>query len=122
MDKTILKASERKLLGRKVKALRAKGMLPGVVFGKGIESLSVAVDFKEFTTAYSKAGETGIVELTLGSSKRPVLIHNVQVDTLTGKAVHTDFLQVNLKEEVNATVAVELVGESPAEKSGLGTI
>jgi len=72
MDKIILKANERKILGRKVKTLRKVGLLPGVVYGKGVKSASVCVALKAFQDAYKKA--------------------------------------------------VEISGESPAEKSGLGTI
>ena len=122
MDKIILKANERKILGRKVKTLRKVGLLPGVVYGKGVKSASVCVALKAFQDAYKKAGETGIVELMIGSSKKPVLIHNIQLNPVSGEPIHADFLQVNLKEQVNATVPVEISGESPAEKSGLGTI
>jgi len=41
---------------------------------------------------------------------------------MTSALVHVDFHQVNLKEEVTANVPVELIGESPAEKQGLGTV
>ena len=71
---------------------------------------------------YQEAGETGLVELTIDSKKRNVLIHNVQLDPVTDKPLHIDLLQVDLKEKVSAEVPVELVGESPAEKQGLGTV
>jgi large subunit ribosomal protein L25 len=69
-----------------------------------------------------QVGETGIVELALLSKKIPTLIHNVQLDPVTDIPIHTDFLQVDLKEKVTAQVPVELSGESPAEKQGLGTV
>ena len=122
MDKVVLKSQDRKVTGRKVKNLRKVGLLPGVIYGKDIKSIPVAVEFREFEKVYEKAGETSIVELVLGSSKKPVLIHNVQRNPVTDQPVHADFLQVNLKVEVNATVPIEVIGESPAQKSGLGTI
>ena len=42
-----LKAEPRKLTGRKVKTLRAQGLVPGNVFGKDVKSFSVQVDLKE---------------------------------------------------------------------------
>ena len=122
MDKVVLKSQDRKVTGRKVKNLRKVGLLPGVIYGKDIKSIPVAVEFREFEKVYEKAGETSIVELVLGSSKKPVLIHNVQRNPVTDQPVHADFLQVNLKVEVNATVPIEVIGESPAQKSGIGTI
>ena len=53
---------------------------------------------------------------------RPVLVHNLQVNPKSDEPVHVDFLQVDLKAKVSAEVPVELVGESPAEKQGIGTV
>lgn len=122
MDKKTLKAEKRTLSGRKVKKLRNEGNLPANVFGRDIKSVSVQVNTKEFEKTFAETGETGIVELVIGSDKRPVLVHNVQTDPVSDSVLHVDFLQVNLKQKVTAQVPIELVGESPAEKQGLGTV
>lgn len=117
-----LTAEARKTLGRKVKTLRKQGLVPANIYGKSFKSKAVQVKFKEFEEIYKKAGETGIVEIKLGKEEVPVLIHNAQVHPVTGEVLHVDFLQVNLKEKVTADIPVEIVGESPAEKSGVGTV
>lgn len=117
-----LKAETRKVTGRKVKALRNEGKLPANVYGKGYKSLAVTLDTKDFSKAYSEVGETGILNLTVDKKELPVLIHNVQVDPLDDTPIHADLLKVDLKQKISATVPVELVGESPAEKGGLGTV
>ncbi|QQS39051.1 50S ribosomal protein L25 [Candidatus Woesebacteria bacterium] len=122
MTKQILKAQNREIVGRKVKKLRREGILPANVFGKKVKSLSIQIATKEFADVYKKVGETGLIELEVGSTKKPVLVHDVQVDPVTGELLHADFFQVNLTEKVTAHVPVELVGESPADKSGLGTL
>jgi len=73
---------------------------------------------------FQAAGETGLVQLTVeGEEKvRPVLIHRVQLDPVTDRLVHVDFHQVDLKETLIAKVPVELVGEAPAAKQGLGIL
>jgi len=122
MDKTTLNASLRKISGRKVKNLRKSGLIPANVYGKKIKSEAVEVDSKEFAKVYGEAGETGLLEMKIGSGVRPVLIHNLQKHPITGETIHVDFLQVDLKEKVEADVPVELTGDSPAEKQGLGTV
>jgi large subunit ribosomal protein L25 len=122
MDKYTLKVEARKILGRKVKKLRAEGVLPANIYGANTKSQPVSVLIKEFEKVYDKVGETGLVELTIGKAQKPVLIHNVQVDPVEGRYLHADFLQVDLKKKVEASVPVEIVGESPAEKQGLGTV
>lgn len=122
MDKQILIGEARKILGRNVKHLRKDGILPGNIFGKKIKSEAVQVNFKDFMKVYGEAGETGIVELKVGETSHPVLVHNLQVNPVSDVPVHVDFLQVDLKEKVEAEVPVELTGESPAEKQAIGTV
>jgi large subunit ribosomal protein L25 len=122
MNKLTLKAEVRKISGRKVKNLRKEGILPGNISGKKIKSEAVQVVFKDFEKVYKEAGETGLVTLEIGKEEKPVLIHNLQVNPVSDVPVHVDFLQVDLKEKVEADVPVELTGESPAEKQALGTV
>ena len=122
MQKTTLKAEKRKVLGRKVKKLRREGVLPANIYGKKIKSLSIKFPVVDFEKVYKAAGETGIVEIAIGKQKKPVLISNVQLDPVTDKPLHVDFHQVDLKEKTTADVPIELIGESPAEKQGLGTV
>ncbi len=122
MAKFNLASEARKLTGHKVKNLRKEGLLPANIFGKDVDSTAIQIKNKEFMEVYKKAGETGIVEIKLGKEDRPVLVHHVQVHPVTGAIIHVDFLQVNLKEKVTANIPVEVIGESPAEKSGEGTV
>lgn len=113
-----LTAEKRIVLGRKVKRLRREGVLPANIYGNGVESLAVQVKTDEFKKVFSQTGETGLVDLKVSGEGRPVLIHNIQRDPVSGLPLHIDFLQVDLKEKVAATVPVELVGDSPAQKEG----
>ena len=122
MQKNILKAEKRKLLGRKVNRLRREGFLPANIYGKKIKSLAIKLSLADFEKVYKAIGETGVVEIVIGKQKRPVLISNVQLDPVTDKPLHVDFHQIDLKEKTTAAVPVELIGESPAEKQGLGTV
>ncbi len=122
MDKHTLKAEKRKILGQKVKTLRKEGIMPANIYGKKVKSLAIQVPFNEFEKIYKEAGETGIVEISVNGSKRSVLINNVQIHPVSDLPLHVDFLQIDLKEKVTADVPVDFIGESPAEKSGLGTV
>lgn len=118
-DKTLkAEAQERKVFGRKVKTLRSQGILPCNVYGLKMASVALQMDTKAFLGIYEKAGETGLIELTVGKSHYPVLINDVQTDPITGDPIHADFVQVDLKAKISADVPVELVGEAPVEKLG----
>jgi large subunit ribosomal protein L25 len=122
MGKLIIKAEKRNITGRKVKKLRQQALVPANVFGKKVKSQSIQIKLADFEKTYKETGETGLLELHIGNEKKPALIHNVQADPVTDAVLHIDFLQVNLKEKVVAEIPIELTGESPAEKQGLGTV
>jgi len=122
MDTKTLKAEDRKIEGRKVKAIRKQNVIPANIFGNKIKSKSIQVSLKDFENLYKEVGETGVINLDFGSEKRPVLVHDVQLNPKTDEVLHIDFHQVDLKEKIEAEVPVELTGESPAEKQSLGTV
>lgn len=121
MKKYTLQGQKRELVGRKVKTLRAKGIVPATVYGKKIQSESIAINASEFLKMYATAGETGLVELTVGTQMSPVLVHTVQKHAVTSELLHVEFYQVDLKEKVHTKVPLVLVGDSVAvsEKKGV---
>lgn len=114
MDRIALSASDRSVLGKKVKKLRQEGLTPAHVFGNQVETEHVTVSTVDFQKAYDSAGETGLIDLKIGEDKiRPVLIRDVQYDPIKDQVLHIDFYQVNLKEKVQVPVPLVLVGEEP---------
>lgn len=114
MDRLSLHADERKVLGKKVKALRLDGKLPAHVFGKDVEGENVLVSKSDFMKTFHLAGETGLIDLKIGSEKvRPVLIREVQYDPVSNQPIHIDFFQVNLTQKVKVPVPLVLIGEQP---------
>jgi large subunit ribosomal protein L25 len=122
MDKLNLKADKREVFGRKVKSLRRQNILPANIFGRKTDSLAIQVNVKEFEKVFKEAGETGLIEVLVDGKKKPVLVHDVHTDPVSDAFLHVDFVQVDLKEKIEAQVPVELRGESPAEKQSLGTV
>ncbi|GAH91335.1 unnamed protein product [marine sediment metagenome] len=117
-----LSAKIRKELGKKVKNLRKKGILPGVLYGPKIETRPLEIDLKEFEKIYKEAGESSLISLEIDKKKFLVLIHEVKLDPLTKKPTHVDFYQPRLEEEVEAMVPLVFEGEAPAVKNLGGTL
>lgn len=122
MKITPLKAQKRTVFGRKVKTLRLQNLIPANVFGKGVESTALEIQKDAFLKTFKETGETGLIELSFNDHKVPVLIHNLQVHSVTQGPLHVDFYQVNLKEKVKAKVPVEVVGEAPAVSGKIGIL
>jgi len=116
-----LKAKIRKETGKKVKKLREKGILPGVLYGPKTESQRLEVSQKDFEEVWHQAGASSLISLEADDKKYLVLIHQLQTDPITLSPVHVDFFQPSLKEEIVAKVPLVFDGEAPAQKDLGGT-
>jgi len=109
---------------RKDAKQKENNFLPAVLYGPKLKNLNLNVDPKAFSKAYKEAGESVLISLKVEGEKDEflVLIHDIQLDPLSGRPIHIDFYQPNLKEEVEITVPLIIEGESPAVKSLGGTL
>lgn len=110
--------------GKANKRLRRAGIVPGVVYGKGHDSVPVQVDAKTFETLYRAAGKTSVVKFHLPGASRATsgLIKDVQRNPLTGKPIHVDYFIVNLRQEMEVEVPLTFTGEAPAVALTGGTL
>ena len=113
-----LKAKSRKLLGRKVKQLRKKSLIPAIVYGHNIKSSPIEVKNEAFKKILGEGGESSLVNLEI-DDKKPisVLIHDLSYHPLTSEIIHVDFYQVKAHEKLTAEIEFKFVGESPAVKN-----
>ena len=107
-----LTAKKRDILGKKVDSLREAGELPAVVYGSSEETLVITLNQSEFQKVLSQAGESTIVSLTIDGQDQDVLIHDVQIDPLSGLPIHVDLYIISQDKELE--VAVPLVFEGIA--------
>lgn len=117
-----LQAEKRTILGKSVKALRKKGLLPAVVYGGKTASSSIEVSLKSFKKVLAEAGESTLVTLSLEGKSLNVLIHDVLLDPLTDIPLHADFLAVEMDKEIRTNVELEFVGEAPGAKADSGVL
>jgi len=106
-----LVGQKREILGKKTKILRENRLLPAVIFGKGLESLSITVTYNDFVKVFKKAGETSVFDVLIEGKKHPVLVKDVQLHHITSKPIHVGFYEVDLKEKINANIPVEVINE-----------
>ena len=85
-DKIVLKLDERELHVKKVAKLRKEGLVPGVVYGPGIDPISVQVDSVIVTKVFSAAGKHAPVHLTIGNKKKIAMINASFHQSLSGRA------------------------------------
>jgi len=116
----ILQAEKRETMGRKVKSLRDKGSLPAVLYGQGIDTISLSVNSKSFEEFLKKFGESSIFTIKIANETEPrnVLIHDIASDPVTSTIDHVDFYQVRMDQKTRTKVPFEFFGISLSEKAG----
>lgn len=124
MTETILHAeSGRKTGSSATRRLRAEDKIPGVVYGHGMDPLSISVARRDLRLAVSgSAGLNTIIDLTVDGETYPSLIKDVQRHPVRLNIAHIDFIQVNLNEEITVTVPVRLEGEAREVEANNGLI
>jgi large subunit ribosomal protein L25 len=114
-----LSATLRSETGNKVRALRAAGSVPGVVYGKARENQNVKVDARTLSKLLqSSESDNILVNLQIDNKPQLALVQEVQHDHLKGGILHIDFHAINENEEIHASVPVHMVGEAVGVKFG----
>jgi large subunit ribosomal protein L25 len=119
-EKITLAVSERTVHGKKVKNLRAEGLIPGVIYGHGMEPANVQMVEGDLLRAIERVGKHAPINLT-GAKKRIAMIKDIDIDPVRNEVRHVSFHAVKADEPVTAEVSIRLTneGESEAEKAGL---
>ena len=121
----IVKAQIRDGLGTtEANRMRNKGLLPCAVstIDSGSKSLTVnAHDFERMMINHSS--ESLVVDLEIdGDKAAKVLLKEIQHNTVTGKIVHVDFVEISMTEKMTVEVAIELQGDPIGVTQGGGIL
>jgi len=119
-----LKVEKRGTRGKgAARQLRRAGSIPGNLYGREIESISVTADEREFAALVSAISvENTIVELLVdGDAPRRVLIREIQRHPVRPDYLHVDFFEIRAGEKLKVNVPVHLVGTPIGVRNG-GTL
>jgi large subunit ribosomal protein L25 len=103
--------------------VRAAGKVPGVIYGLKQDPLTVTFDEKELLTSLDKEKRRNtVLKLALtGNGKSEevtAMVREAQIDPLSRRLEHVDFLRVDLEKEVHVTVPLVLTGKAVGVTDG----
>ncbi len=115
MDKLELTATPRTLTGKKVKRLRAAGMVPGILYGSDVESKALKFNQREVETIVMRAGSSRLIKVNVSGDEKEymAIVRDVQRDIFKQTLVHVDLQALNMQELVRLAISINLVGEAP---------
>ena len=120
MEKVVLKAQPRKVIGKQVRALRREGLLPAVIYGSHISPVAISLNFHDASLALAKISSSQLVNVDVAGASHTVLVRERQRNPVTGTLVHVDFQAVSLTEKLRVNVGLQFRGEAP-DQSGADT-
>ena len=115
-----IRAAAKKGGARKV---RSAGQVPGVLYGRQREPIAVTFNEKELMTSLDKEKRRNtVLKLTIrdaGKSEEvTAMVRDAQINPISRRLVHVDFLAVDLDAEVQVTVPLVLIGKAVGVTNG----
>ncbi len=122
MEQKVLNIELRNKTGKGIcRRLRSTGMIPAVVYGKGMDSVPAAVNTKELGVAIAgEGGRNNLITLKGGGALdgKLVIVADLFRDSMKGRLLHVDLHKIDLEEKVRVPVTVSLVGTAIGVKEG----
>ena len=113
-ERIVLEATERDVVGKQVKQLRANGVIPGVMYGPTFEAVALQMESAKLNPVLRAAGGSHVIQIQVGSEEYNALVREVQRDPLRGTVLHVDFYRVRMDVVIRTEVPIVVVGSEEA--------
>ncbi|MFH1563127.1 MAG: 50S ribosomal protein L25 [Nitrospirota bacterium] len=120
MKQIPLEANTRSDVGKGYcRRLRVKGLMPGVLYGGGKESIPVELKSADLIHILREGGENVLINFTLPDlPQETVILKEKQRHPYKNFLLHADFCRISLKEKLTVTAPIELIGTAKGVKEG----
>lgn len=109
---------KREVTGKKLKDLRAKGLIPSVVYG-GKEPVLASSEYVATEKVLEQAGYHSPIDLDLAGKKQLAIVKDVQIDPVSRKIINIEFQGISANEVVEATTPIVIVNFEASDASKL---
>ncbi len=123
-ERATLQAERRTVLGKKVRQLRNKGLLPANIYGRNLDSVAIQINTRDFLHSVKQSGVRSMFEIAVAGEADPryVIIRGIDRPGGHGDPLHIDFYQVDLRRPVQTNVQLVFEGQAPAVRELGGTL
>ena len=113
-----LSLQKREITGKKLKALRAEGLIPSVVYGDKTPALASS-EYVATEKVLALAGYHSPIDLDLDGKKTLAIVKDVQIDPVSRKIVNIEFQAISANEVVEATTPIIILNYEESDASKL---
>lgn len=118
MSEYKLALEKREITGKKIKTLRAAGLIPSVVYGDK-EPVLAASEYVATEKVLSLAGYHSPIDLDIAGKKKLAIVKNVSINPVNRKIISVEFQAISANEVVEATTPIVVVNFEASEASKL---
>ncbi|MFW6046931.1 MAG: 50S ribosomal protein L25 [Candidatus Woesearchaeota archaeon] len=105
---------------QKPNKLRREGFVPGVIYGKDIESTPVKVEYKKLLENYKEYESSKVFNVTLGKKKHQVYFKDLTQNPLKPNEIeHFGLLKVSATDTISTEVPINVEGKHSIEQQDL---
>jgi len=98
--------------------LRRQGLVPGILYGPGLEPQPLAVEVSGLRKVMEAVGESGLLQLILGDKTHLTFIREVQMHPIRGTLLHVDFYAPRIHEKLVVPCRLDFVGKARGVERG----
>lgn len=113
-----LALKKREVVGKKLKSLRAGGLIPSVVYG-GKEPVLLSSEYVTTEKVLTQAGYHSPIDLDMDGKKQLAIVKDVHIDPVSRKIINIEFQAISASAVVEATTPVVIVGFESSEASAI---
>jgi len=105
------------------RTLRRDGSIPGIIYGGDSEPLGVTLSYKDIARERARSGFfTRLYDLAMPDGALRVLPRDVQLDPVTDRPIHVDFLRYVKGARIKVHIAVRFLDQDKSEGLKLGGV
>ena len=108
--------SRQEIRSKAAKALRKKGIIPGVLYFSGEQNVNISIE-KSVLFHAMQSGQR-IFEIDQGGESQYTMIKQLQYHPVTDEVIHVDLMRVRRSEKITISVPLVLIGDSIGVKEG----
>jgi large subunit ribosomal protein L25 len=120
----VIKSETRDAFGKNAsRRIRRSGMIPAVLYGEGVESVSLTLDKKDIIKILkSETGENTLFKINFDGGEKDAMLKAVQIDPTTDEILHADLIRIAMDKAIRVMVPIEVTGEAYGVKTEGGFV
>lgn len=121
-EATLLAETGREIGSAPTRRLRTAGQVPGVMYGKGGDAVSISVSAAGLRAILIESGGNAVVRLQVEGKEHLTLVKQLQRHPVRNTIDHVDFQLISASDTVHVEVPIHLIGEAELVSRGGGSV